>query len=77
MRPGPRVLSARGVFRVALWRWGPARQSREGWLGEARVQSPVGSGHPRCLLAHMLFLCQSPDGSRDVDGLDPASVGGQ
>lgn len=65
MHPGPRVLSARGVFRVALWRWRPATGVvRVGW--ERRVWSPVGSGSPRRLLAHMLFLCQSPDGAGDV-----------
>ena len=36
----------------------------------------VGSGRLRRLLAHVLFLFQSPDGSGDVDGLDPASTGG-
>ena len=37
----------------------------------------VGSGRLRRLLAHVLFLFQSPDGSGDVDGLDPASTGGR
>ena len=45
--------------------------------GRRRVRSPVGSGRPRRLPAHMLFLCQSPDGPGDVDGPDPASAGGR
>lgn len=51
----------------------PTRRGQPVW---ACVLSPVGSGRLRHLLAHMRFLFQSPDRSRNVNGLDPASSGG-
>lgn len=45
--------------------------------GGACAVPPVGSGRPSRLPAPMLSLCQSPDGSGDVDGPDPASAGGR
>ena len=70
LRPRPRSGggdSPAGVVRVDGERRAPVRPPPQ----------PVGSGRQRRLLAHMLFLFQSPDGSGDVDGPDPASAGGR